>query len=283
MKLLSVDTGTIEVRLTDLFLNLPSNRRQSPYPTGENGRCTLSVRSLIIMDGSKKIIIDTGVGDTIQEDFLELYQYRPIKNMMQLLAESSLGLEDITDVILTHLHFDHCGGSVHKANHASSGGPYTPVFSKATHWISRKQWEWAGDNRLREPDSYFDHTFLPLKKTGKLNLVEKEGEIMPNIFVHLFDGHTRGMMLPLIRKKDRVVAFAGDLIPTVTHVDPQNQMSYDLDPIRNRDEKMDFLSKAASQEWLIVMQHDHYHECCTVEMTREGYRVKEICSTASLQ
>jgi glyoxylase-like metal-dependent hydrolase (beta-lactamase superfamily II) len=283
MKFFLFDTGFIKVKPGDLFLGISETGCQSLYPVDENGLCTLSLRSLLIVDGTKKIIIDTGIGGTIDKDFLDLYQYRHGRALDVQLADLSVGTEDVTDIILTHLHFDHCGGSVVKeSGKALTGSPYTTVFPNAVYWVSRRHWEWACDHNHREPDTYFDHTFIPIKEKGNLQLVEKEKTIIPGIDVVICDGHTVGLMLPLIHTHRPTVAFAGDLIPTAAHVNPSCQMSYDLDPVKNRHEKTNFLRKAVQEDWIIVLQHDHYYECCRVEVTGEGYAVKEICSAESL-
>ncbi len=283
MKFSLFDTGSIKVKPGDLFLGISETGCQSHYPIDENGLCTLSLRTLLIADGPRKIITDTGIGNTIHKDFLNLYGYRPGRSLAAQLADLSVGTEDVTDVILTHLHFDHCGGNVVKdSGKTLTGSSYTPAFPHAVYWVSRKHWEWACDHDHREPDTYFDHTFIPLKEKGNLHLMEKEETIIPGIDVVFCDGHTMGLMLPLIRTHRCTVAFAGDLIPTAAHVNPACQMSYDLDPVKNRKEKTNFLGKAVQEGWTIVLQHDHYHECFGVEATRDGYAIKELRSLESL-
>jgi len=215
-----------------------------------------SIRSLLILAGNHKILIDTGVGTLISREILDHYDYRSKGDWKALLEPHDLSPSDITDVILTHLHFDHCGGSVRLLPGSSGPGEVALTFPNAIHWISRVQWQWAQNRVEREPDSFFEHTFLPVHESGKLRLVEKESEIIEGISVRFFHGHTRGLMIPVIHTGTETIVFAGDLIPTSVHLDPEIGMTYDRDSKLVREEKEGFLAEIKSHDWKLLFQHE---------------------------
>ncbi len=254
MKCVSINTGFLNIPLADMFVTSPDVTPGTWLP--ETDPVTCPIRSLLIRAGARNILIDTGVGTLIGREILDSYDYRSEGDWKFLLEPYDLSPSDITDVILTHLHFDHCGGSVRLLPGSSSPKEAALTFPRATHWVSRVQWDWAQNTVDREPDSFFEHTFLPMKESGKLRLVDKESEIIAGITVRIFHGHTRGLMIPIISSGNETIVFAGDLIPTSVHLDPDIGMSYDLDPELVREEKKGFLAEIKSHDWKLLFQHE---------------------------
>jgi glyoxylase-like metal-dependent hydrolase (beta-lactamase superfamily II) len=256
MKCISINTGFLSIPVVDLFAFNTGNSAENRYPNDGINRVACFVRSLLLISGSGNVLIDTGVGTLMDQKVLKHYDYRSKGDWVTLLKPHGLTPEDITDVILTHLHFDHCGGAVRSAPDLGSREEVVLTFPNAIHWISRVQWEWAQNITEREPDSFFEHTFLSIGKHNRLNLVEKESEIIPGIKVRLFNGHTRGLIIPIITLENETIVFAGDLIPTHIHLHPEIGMSYDLDPELVREEKEGFLAEIKSHNWKLMFQHE---------------------------
>ncbi len=254
MKCVSINTGFLNIPLADMFVTSPDVTPGSRLPETDPVAC--AIRSLLIMAGTRKILIDTGVGTLIGREILDHYDYRSEVGWESLLEPHDLSSSDITDVILTHLHFDHCGGTVRLLPGSSDPEEAALTFPRATHWVSRVQWDWAQNILEREPDSFVEHTFLPIGVQARLNLVEKESEIIPGIYVRFFHGHTRGLMIPVIQTGNETFVFAGDLIPTSVHLDPEIGMAYDRDLKLVRKEKVGFLAEIKSQDLKLLFQHE---------------------------
>jgi glyoxylase-like metal-dependent hydrolase (beta-lactamase superfamily II) len=187
---------------------------------------------------------------------------------------SKLGLtkDDITDMVLTHLHFDHCGGSIEKIGEDQ----FAPAFKNATYWISRPQWEWATHPNRREKASFLKENIFPIEESGQLKLVEKEGELFPGIEVRFYDGHTDGQMIPFIKYNGRTIVFMADLLPSAAHVPLPYVMAYDTKPLITLKEKEQFFTEAIENNYILFLEHDLFHECCTLENTEKGARVKKV-------
>ena len=246
------------VHYNDMFQNLPLYCSDKPYPVDKNDLCEIAVQSLLIISADNKILIDTGIGNTIDQTILDSYHYRQIASLDELLSNYDLIPEDITDIILTHLHFDHCGGSVVK-NHILK-----PAFPNATHWVGKEHWDWAQHKERREENSYSDLVLENLFETGNLKFVGNEGEIMPGISVRFYHGHTRGLMIPFIENRGETIVFAGDLIPTSAHIPLSNIMTYDIDPDLTRREKQNFLIEASAKNYTLYFQHDLFRTQMTL-------------------
>jgi glyoxylase-like metal-dependent hydrolase (beta-lactamase superfamily II) len=218
------------------------------------------------------ILIDTGWGDKQDEKFFRHVNLSGGEGLIDGLGNNGYGPEDITDVFLTHLHADHCGGGVKRVG---KGDNYELTFPKATYHISRTQWEWAVKNNLREADSFLEENILPIGRSGHLNLVEKDGEIFPGFNVMICFGHTPGLMIPLIKYKDRTLVYTGDLIPTIAHIPLIWNMSYDIDSLKTIEEKQRILNESLSGGYIFVFQHDEHIECCNLVMTPKGIRANE--------
>ncbi len=259
-----------------MFGVVPKALWHKKYPADENNNCNWALRCLLIIDGDRKILIDTGIGDKQEEKFLKHYYLNGESTLKKSLVGAGISCDDISDVILSHLHFDHCGGSV---TNTECGTPET-VFKNATYWTSRQQWEHAIHPNQRDRPSFLKENFLPIKERGQLKLLEDSARLYPNISVRLFNGHTRGMVIPFIKYHDRTVVFAADLFPSTVHIPVPYVMSYDIRPLETLKEKELFLKEAVKNNYILFFEHDIFNECCTLENTEKGVRVKD---TSTLQ
>jgi glyoxylase-like metal-dependent hydrolase (beta-lactamase superfamily II) len=241
------------------------------YPSDQNNLITLTLRSLIVETGGHTILVDTGWGDKQDEKFFRHVYLHGGEGLTAGLATRGFKPEDITDVFLTHLHADHCGGAIIR----KGKNTFAPAFPNAVFRVSRTQWDWALRNNLREADSYPEENILPIGESGRLNLVDDEGELFQDFSVLMCHGHTPGLMLPVIKYKGRTIVYTGDLIPTVAHIPLIWNMSYDIESLKTIDEKERLLREAVTNKYILVFQHDENVECCTVEMTEKGIRAKD--------
>ena len=242
------------------------------YSADENNLIVLTLRSLIAETAGHVILVDTGWGDKQDGKFFRHVYLHGGEGLIGGLKKRGYDPEDITDVVLTHLHADHCGGGI-KKNTNSTG--YELTFPNATYHVCRTQWEWAGKNNLREADSFLGENIFPLMDSGHLSLVEEDGELFPGFSVRICHGHTPGLMIPFIKYKNRTLVYTGDLIPTMAHLPLIWNMSYDIESLKTIEEKERLLKEALAGNYVLVFQHDEHHECCTVEMTPKGIKTKE--------
>ncbi len=249
------------------------------YPCDENNLCNWSMRCLLIVDGDRKILIDCGIGDKQSEKFFSNYWLNGDDTLEKSLETNGFTFDDITDVILTHLHFDHAGGAV-RWNAAKTG--YEVTFKNATYHTSRRQWEWATSPNNREKASFLKENILPIKEKGRLELIDGETELFHNVSVRIFNGHTDGQVIPFIRYKDKTIVYMADLLPSAAHIPLPWVMSYDTRPLITMNEKEAFMSEAAQNGFVLFFEHDLYRECCTVEATDKGIRLKESFSLDSV-
>ena len=272
MKLYPIETGNLKLDGGAMFGVVPKTLWSKVYPADENNLCNWAMRCLLVEDGDRKILIDNGIGDKQDWKFLRHYHLNGEATLEGSLEKIGLAPEDITDVILTHLHFDHCGGSV-TWNKDRTG--YKLAFPNATYWTSRKQYEWALDPNRRESASYLKENILPLEESGHLKLIEKEGEFLPNITARLFHGHTEGQVIPHIKYNGKTIVFMADLLPSAAHVPMPWIMAYDTRPLETLKDKERFYKDALEKDHILFLEHDLYNECCTLESTEKGVRVKE--------
>jgi glyoxylase-like metal-dependent hydrolase (beta-lactamase superfamily II) len=242
------------------------------YPADENNLIVLTLRSMIVETGGHTILVDTGWGDKQDEKFFRHVHLHGGEGLIAGLDSRGYRPEDITDVFLTHLHADHCGGAIKRKPGSNT---FFPVFPNAAYHVSRTQWEWALKNNLREADSYPGENILPLGESGRLNLVDEEGELFPGFSVIICNGHTPGLMIPVLKYMGKTLIYTGDLIPTVAHIPLIWNMSYDIESLKTIDEKERLLKEAVDKNYTLVFQHDEHIECCTVEMTEKGIRAKD--------
>jgi glyoxylase-like metal-dependent hydrolase (beta-lactamase superfamily II) len=272
MELCSIDTGNLKLDGGAMFGVVPKVIWNKLYPADENNLCNWSMRCLLVVDGDRKILVDTGIGDKQSEKFFANYYLNGEDSLENSLALHGLIPDDITDVILTHLHFDHCGGAV-RWNDDRSG--YIPTFPNATYHTSRQQWEWATNPNNREKASFLKENILPIMENGKLNLIEDDLELYPGISLRLFHGHTDGQVIPFIRHKGTTVVYMADVLPSSAHIPLPYVMSYDTRPLITLQEKEAFLKEAVRNNYLLFFEHDLYRECCTLTETEKGIRMKD--------
>jgi glyoxylase-like metal-dependent hydrolase (beta-lactamase superfamily II) len=272
MKLQLFNIANFKVDGGAMFGVVPKVLWSRVYSSDENNLIDLTLRSMVIEIPEHVILIDTGWGDKQDEKFFRHVNLHGGEGLIDGLKNRGYGPEDITDVFLTHLHADHCGGGVKKEKGSDN---HELTFPDATYHVSRTQWEWALKNNLREEDSFLEENILPLGKSGHLNLIEEAGELFPGFSVMICYGHTPGLMIPLIKYRDKTLVYTGDLIPTVAHIPLIWNMSYDIESLKTIEEKKRLLNEALSGEYILVFQHDEHIECCNVEMTPKGIRAKE--------
>ena len=278
MKLHPINTGNLKLDGGAMFGVVPKVMWSAMYPCDENNLCNWSMRCLLVETEGRRILIDCGIGNKQSEKFFSNYHLNGDDSLDKSLAAAGFTADDITDVILTHLHFDHCGGAV-KWNDNKTG--YLPTFKNAIYWTSRQQWEWAVNPNNREKASFLKENILPIKEQAKLNLVEKETEIYPGITLRLFFGHTEGQVIPFIRTSEKTVVYMADLLPAAAHVPLPYVMAYDTRPLLTLDEKEAFMKEASENSYILFLEHDIYNECCTVHATEKGVRVKDKLKLAA--
>jgi glyoxylase-like metal-dependent hydrolase (beta-lactamase superfamily II) len=249
------------------------------YPSDENNLCNWSMRCLLIDNGDRKILIDCGIGNKQPEKFFANYHLNGEDTLEKALAAHGLTVDEITDVILTHLHFDHAGGAI-RWNNDKTG--YEVTFKNATFHTSRQQWEWATSPNNREKASFLKENILPIKELGRLELIEGDTELFPDVSVRIFNGHTDGQVIPFIRYRGKTIVYMADLLPSAAHIPLPWVMSYDTRPLITLKEKESFMAEAAQNGYVLFLEHDLYHECCTVEETEKGIRLKECFALSTL-
>ncbi len=251
-----------------MFGVVPKTIWNKVYPSDENNLIPLSMRCLLIVDGDRKILIDNGIGDKQDNKFFSHYYLHGENSLTKSLAGIGLTREDVTDMFLTHLHFDHAGGSIIK----DSDGNYSAAFPQATYWISKPQWEWAMNANPREKASFLRENIFPIADSGKLRLFEGPFELIPGVDIAIFNGHTVGQAIPFIKYHGTTVVYMADMIPTSAHIPLPYIMSYDTQPLVSLKEKEEFLEEAVYNNYTLFFEHDAFVECCKVERTEKGYR-----------
>ncbi len=272
MELHVIETGNLKLDGGAMFGVVPKGIWNKVYPADENNLCNWSMRCLLVIDGNRKILIDNGIGDKQEESFTKHYYLNGEASLQKSLENLGYSADDITDMFLTHLHFDHCGGSITK----SENGNYVTTFKNATYWISRQQWEWATHPNRREKASFLKENIFPIEESGQLKIVENEGELFPGLHVKFYNGHTDGQMIPFIKYGDKTVVFMADLLPSAAHVPLPYIMAYDTKPLITLQEKESFFSEAIENNYILFLEHDLYNECCTLQLTEKGPKVKDI-------
>lgn len=250
------------------------------YKPDENNLIVLTLRSLIVETNGHIILVDTGWGDKQDEKFFRHVYLHNGEGLPGGLRNRGYKPEDITDVVLTHLHADHCGGGVVKSKTRTG---YELTFPDAIYHVSRTQWEWAMKNNPREEDAFLEENILPITQSGRLSLVDEECELFEGFSVRIYYGHTPGLMIPVIRYHDKTLIYTGDLIPTVAHLPLIWNMGYDIESLKTIDEKGHLLEEVLANGYILVFQHDESVECCTLEMTPKGIRAKEKFSFSEIK
>jgi glyoxylase-like metal-dependent hydrolase (beta-lactamase superfamily II) len=272
MKLYTIDTGFFKLDGGAMFGVVPKVLWSRTNPADENNLCPWAMRSLLIEDGNRLILIDNGIGDKQDDKFLKHYYLHGDVNLHSSLAKCGFSADDVTDVFLTHLHFDHCGGSVQWSKDRSG---FEMAFKNAKYWSNKEHWQCATEPNNREKASFLKENLIPIQEAGHLNFVEKEGDLFNNFNTLFVNGHTQAQMIPHITYKDKTIVFSADLLPSTGHIPLPYVMGYDTKPLVTLTEKEKFLNEAADKEYILFLQHDNYNECCTVQHTEKGVKLKE--------
>ena len=276
MKIYPISTGNFKLDGGAMFGVVPKSLWSRTNPADSNNMCDWTMRSMLIEDGDRLILIDTGIGDKQTEKFFSHYYLSDNSSFEPNLNALGFSLDDITDVFLTHLHFDHCGGAI-KWNKERTG--FEPVFKNAHYWSTEKHWKWATEPNPREKASFLSENILPIQESGQLKFVERSGDFTKNLFnnfdVLFVDGHTDSMMIPHIQYQGKTIVFMADLLPSVGHIPIPYVMGYDTRPLITLEEKSNFLTKAHEQEFVLFLEHDIVNECATLQLTEKGIRLKD--------
>jgi len=263
-----------------MFGVVPKSIWNTINPSDENNMCNWALRCLLIEDGNRLILIDNGIGDKQDAKFFSYYYLHGDDTLDKSLATHGFSKDDITDVFLTHLHFDHCGGSIIR-----KGDKLVPAFKNATYWSNKEHWDWAVHPNEREKASFLKENILPIQESGQLKLIDvtqfsenKLGQtpFADNISVRFVSGHTQSMMLPQIKYKNKTIVYMADLLPSAGHIPLPYVMAYDMFPLTTLQEKKSFLSEAAKNNYILFFEHDPQIECCDLQMTEKGIRPKNI-------
>lgn len=276
MQLYKIEAGTFYVDGGAAFGVVPKIVWQKRYPCNEDNYCKVSMRCLLVDTGERKILIDTGTGDK-QLEYLKYYGFEGVINFDNELAKLGFKASDITDVIFTHLHFDHCGGATrYNADKTTAN----MVFPNATHWVGEAQWTNFLNPNVREGDSYFKENMMPIFEAGKLKLVTENTFICPEIEVRVCNGHTFGQLVSYINLGTKTLIYCGDVIPLAANVPLAWISSYDIFPLSAMEDKKKLLDEAVEKEQFLFFEHDFYTECCTVT---SNYNKHKVLNTYSLE
>jgi glyoxylase-like metal-dependent hydrolase (beta-lactamase superfamily II) len=269
MKITTIHSGFLKLDGGAMFGIVPRSIWAKLNPPDENNLCTWAMRCLLVEIGDRKILIDAGIGDKQDARFRSHFEPSGAGLLLQELDNQGIKPEDITDVFLTHLHFDHCGGVLSK----NTEGAIDAVFPNAVHWSNKRHWDWAMQPNPREKASFLKENFEPLRAMGKLKFVEeREGiELFPNFFVHFAYGHTEAMMMiRLVAADGRTFFYAADLLPSSWHVNMPYIMAYDVRPLDSLREKAVILEQAVAENWHLIFEHDPTTACATLRRDATG-------------
>ncbi len=272
MKLFAIETGNLMLDGGAMFGVVPKSLWKSKYPSNEQNLVNLCMRCLLIDEGERKILVDCGMGNTMPESLLKHYFVNGTDNLNDSLAAHGYLPEDITDVVFTHLHFDHCGGAVTK----QVDGSLQLTFPNAQYWVGKAHWESVQKPNRRERPSFLKDNIEPLRASGKLNFVESISQLTDTIELRLFNGHTAGQIMPIISYNEKVIAYCGDVIPTSAHIPVSFVCGYDIQPLLTMQETEEFLQEAIEKSMILFFEHDMQVECCSVKQSEKGVVIDKI-------
>lgn len=300
MNLYTIETGFFKLDGGAMYGVVPKSIWNKLNPADGNNLCSWALRCLLIEEGDRLILIDNGMGDKQDAKFMGHYYLHGDDTLDKSLAKHGFHPDDITDVLLTHLHFDHCGGSI-----VREGEKLVPAFKNALYWSNKLHWAWATEPNDREKASFLKENILPIQESGQLRFIEAGATgsggaaaipqsasapsqnlaapldliptgILPELSIRLVNGHTESMMIPQINYKGKTVVYMADLLPSVGHIPIPYIMAYDMFPLTSMQEKKSFLNEAAEAEYILIFEHDPANECCTLQVTDKGVRAKDV-------
>ncbi|MFM2386898.1 MAG: hypothetical protein RL660_1655 [Bacteroidota bacterium] len=279
MTLHTINTGLFKLDGGAMFGVVPKSMWQKRYPADDNNMCTWAMRCLLIEQGKQLILVDTGIGNKQDDKFFGHYYLHGNDNLVQSIGNAGYSVDDITDVVLTHLHFDHCGGAI-----VREGEQLVPQFKNAKYWSNEAHWQNATQPNERERASFLKDNIIPIQQCGQLQFANTaEGTMLfDNIELVQVNGHTEGMMLPLISYKGHKILYAADLFPSPHHISLPWIMAYDMQPIVTLAEKKKILARAAQENWLVYFEHDATIEMCSIESSDKGVAVKDTFKLSEL-
>lgn len=289
MQLYSIETENFKLDGGAMFGVVPKSIWNKLNPADENNLCSWAMRCLLIEDGNRLILVDTGIGNKQDAKFMGHYYLHGENTLDKSLAKHGFSKADITDVFLTHLHFDHCGGSIER-----EGDKLVPAFKNATYWSNEAHWKWATQPNDREKASFLKDNILPIQESGQLKFIDTPTDTLQqtgklstaaytdNISVRFVHGHTDAMMLPQINYKGKTLVYMADLLPSTGHIPLPYVMAYDMFPLTTLNEKKFFLTEAVENNYVLLFEHDVQNECCTLQQTEKGIRAGEILKISDL-
>jgi glyoxylase-like metal-dependent hydrolase (beta-lactamase superfamily II) len=293
MNIYAINTGFFKLDGGAMFGVVPKRIWNTLNPADENNLCSWALRCLLIQEGDRLVLIDSGMGDKQDAKFFGHYFPHGQDNLDSSLAQHGFTRDDITDVILTHLHFDHCGGCIMRA-----GTELIPAFKNATYWSNEIHWQWANNPNDREKASFLKDNIVPIKESGHLKMVDiatspdennlqsitlQPSGILDELSFIVVNGHTAAMMLPVIQFQGKTIVYVADLLPSGAHIPIPYVMAYDMFPLKTLQEKKTFLHWAHLNDCTLFFEHDPENECCSLQMTEKGIRPKEYFTVSSLQ
>ena len=280
MKLYTIETGFFKLDGGAMFGVVPKSIWQRTNPADENNLCTWAMRCLLVQDADRLILIDNGIGYKQDERFLKHYHLHGDDTLERSLSKNGFSKDDITDVFLTHLHFDHCGGSIERMDDDS----LVPAFKNATYWSNKEHWDWAVHPNDREKASFLKENILPIQESGQLKFIDTSDGIAftEHIRIRFAYGHTDAMMLPQISYGEKTILYMADMLPSIGHIPMPYVMAYDMFPLKTLNEKKKFLEEALQNNYILFLEHDPVNECCTLQETEKGIRVKDTFNLSDI-
>ena len=278
MNLYTINTGYFKLDGGAMFGVVPKSIWNKLNPADENNMCSWALRCLLIEDGDKLVLVDNGMGDKQDAKFFGHYYLHGDDTLDKSLAKHGFSKDDITDVFLTHLHFDHCGGSIKR-----EGDKLISAFKNATYWSNERHWKWATVPNDREKASFLKENILPIAECGQLKFIETHAAELPAaISIRQVFGHTDAMMLPQVNYKGRTIVYMADLLPSMAHIPLPYVMAYDMFPLTTLNEKRSFLTEAQQKDIILFFEHDPQVECCTLQLTERGIRQKDVFNLSDI-
>ena len=274
MKLYPIETGNFMLDGGAMFGVVPKSIWSRSYPANSNNMCNWSMRCLLVEEGDRLILVDTGIGNKQSDKFFSYYFLHGNHTLDKSLASHGFNRNDITDVFLTHLHFDHCGGAI---EYNSSKNGFRPAFPNATYWSNENHWKWATEPNAREKASFLEENIRPIQESGQLKFLNSNSnfteELIPGFKALIVNGHTEAQMIPHIQYQGKTLVFMADLLPSHAHIPIAWVMGYDTRPLLTLNEKESFYKTAVNNDYVLFLEHDAIHECCTVKQTEKGVRL----------